>query len=102
MKSDFLTTSYLLNLHGNMVLYYHQGQLHDDTIVAVKRLKHYRLTNKGREHFSREVEMMSKLMHANLAKLLCYCQEADEWILVYEWMERQSLNLYIFGTSSNA
>ncbi|KAF7011404.1 hypothetical protein CFC21_025716 [Triticum aestivum] len=75
----------------------YKGQLHDDTIVAVKRLKHYRLTNKGREHFSREVEMMSKLMHANLAKLLCYCQEADEWILVYEWMERQSLNLYIFG-----
>ncbi|KAF7019323.1 hypothetical protein CFC21_032514 [Triticum aestivum] len=49
------------------------------------------------QHFSREVEVMSTPTHVNLAKLLYYCRDGEEWILVYEWMEKKSLNLYIFG-----
>ncbi|KAF7011972.1 hypothetical protein CFC21_026217 [Triticum aestivum] len=80
---------------GFSVVY--KGQLPGGTMVAVKRLKQSLLTDKGRQHFSREVEVMSTLTHVNLAKLLYYCREGDEWILVYEWMEKKSLNLYIFG-----
>jgi serine/threonine protein kinase len=46
----------------------------------------------------REVEVMSKLRHGNLLQLLFYCQERKERILVYEFMQNNSLNLYIFGT----
>ncbi|XBI59741.1 hypothetical protein VPH35_040757 [Triticum aestivum] len=60
-------------------------------------LKQSLLTDKGRQHFSREVEVMSTPTHVNLAKLLYYCRDGEEWILVYEWMEKKSLNLYIFG-----
>ncbi|XP_037482510.1 receptor-like serine/threonine-protein kinase SD1-8, partial [Triticum dicoccoides] len=81
---------------GFSVVY--KGQLPGGTMVAVKRLKQSLLTDKGKQHFSREVEVMSTLTHVNLAKLLYYCREGDEWILVYEWMEKKSLNLYIFGT----
>ncbi|KAF7004590.1 hypothetical protein CFC21_019800 [Triticum aestivum] len=86
----------------------YKGKLRDGTDlavdVAVKRLKRTRLTDKGREDFLREVEVMSTLTHVNLAELLYYCQdqEEDEWILVYEWMEKKSLNRYIFGTHCNA
>ena len=81
----------------------YKGELRDGTDravdVAVKRLKRARLTDKGRGDFLREVEVMSTLRHVNLAELLYYCQdqEEDEWILVYEWMEKKSLNRYIFG-----
>lgn len=75
----------------------YKGLLPGGTMVAVKRLKKSRLTDKGKADFSREVEVMSTLMHVNLAKLLYYCREEDEWILVYELMEKRSLNLYIFG-----
>ncbi|KAI5010018.1 hypothetical protein ZWY2020_012155 [Hordeum vulgare] len=80
---------------GFSVVY--KGQLPGGTVVAVKRLKQSRLTDKGRQHFSREVEVMSTLTHVNLARLLYYCREGEEWILVYEWMEKKSLNLYVFG-----
>ncbi|KAF7018705.1 hypothetical protein CFC21_031961 [Triticum aestivum] len=80
---------------GYSVVY--RGQLRDGTMVAVKRLKKFYLTDKGKEDFSREVGVMSTLRHVNLAKLLYYCREEDEWILVYELMENRSLNLYIFG-----
>lgn len=46
----------------------------------------------------REVEVMSELKHENLARLLAYCKDGNERILVYEYMENRSLNLYIFGT----
>jgi len=46
----------------------------------------------------REVKVMSELKHDNLAQLLAYCKDGNERILVYEYMENRSLNLYIFGT----
>lgn len=78
-------------------MYNHQGQLPDGRKVAVKKLIECRLTNKGKD-FTREVQVMSKLMHPTLVELLFYCQEGGEWILVYEYMQKKSLDLYIFGT----
>jgi hypothetical protein len=36
--------------------------------------------------------------HRNVLRLLAYCDEASERILVYEYMHRRSLDSYIFGT----
>jgi serine/threonine protein kinase len=85
-------------LHGNLCLYNHQGHLQDGKEVAVKRLIPHFLGDKSGEAFMREVEVMSKLRHGNLLQLLFYCQERNERILVYEFMQNNSLNLYIFGT----
>lgn len=50
-------------------------------------------------YFTREMQLMSGLkQHRNVLRLLAYCDEASERILVYEYMHRRSLDSYIFGT----
>jgi serine/threonine protein kinase len=46
----------------------------------------------------REVAVMSKLRHDNLVRLLAFSDQANERVMVYEYMQNRSLNLYIFGT----
>jgi serine/threonine protein kinase len=82
-----------------MLLYNHQANLRNGTEVAIKRLNKDCLNEKAKEDFLREVEVMSRFEHVNLVKLLYRCQEAHEWILVYEFMQNRSLDLHIFGTS---
>lgn len=79
-------------------MYNQQGNLPDGRKVAVKKLTQTSMTDEGTETFMREVEVMSKLKHENLAQLLAYCKDGNERILVYEFMKNRSLNLYIFGT----
>lgn len=43
---------------------------------------------------------MSKLRHDNLVRLLAFCDQGNERLLVYEYMQNRSLNLYIFGKLS--
>jgi serine/threonine protein kinase len=50
-------------------------------------------------YFTREMQLMSGLQqHRNVLRLLAYCDEANERILVYEYMHRRSLDAYKFGT----
>jgi serine/threonine protein kinase len=70
-------------------------------MIAVKRLKQSALTRKGEKDFAREVEVMAGLRHGNLLRLLAYCNQGKERILVYEYMQNKSLNIYIFGTPSS-
>ncbi|GJN01632.1 hypothetical protein PR202_ga18911 [Eleusine coracana subsp. coracana] len=69
--------------------------------IAVKRLKSKRgsLPPAGIvDYFTREVELMSGLQnHENVLKFLAYCKKGNERILVYEYMHRKSLDVYIFG-----
>ncbi|OEL25485.1 G-type lectin S-receptor-like serine/threonine-protein kinase [Dichanthelium oligosanthes] len=60
------------------------GTLPNGTKVAVKKLTQSSATNEGSEVFMREVEVMSKIRHENLARLLAYCKDGNERILVYE------------------
>jgi serine/threonine protein kinase len=82
----------------DIIVQSHQGNLPDGRKVAVKKLTQSSATDDGSEIFMREVKLMSDLKHENLAQLLFYCKEGNERILVYEYMENRSLNLYIFGT----
>ncbi|OEL26180.1 G-type lectin S-receptor-like serine/threonine-protein kinase [Dichanthelium oligosanthes] len=66
--------------------------------VAVKRLKLSSLPNRVLDDFTREVAVMSKLLHDNLVQLLAFRDQGNERLLVYEYMHNRSLNLYIFGT----
>ena len=51
-------------------------------------------------YFTREKQVMSGLQqHQNVVRLLAYCEEGGERILVYDYMHRRSLDAYIFGTN---
>ncbi|GBG86506.1 hypothetical protein CBR_g41499 [Chara braunii] len=56
---------------------------------AVKRAK--RQSEQGNAQFLAEVELLSQVHHKNLVKLLGYCNEAGEKILVYEYMAKGTL-----------
>lgn len=72
-----------------------QGQLPDGTVIAVKQLS--AISRQGNREFLNEIGMISCLQHPNLVKLYGCCIEADQLILVYEYMENNSLARALFG-----
>ena len=72
-----------------------QGQLSDGTWVAVKQLSSK--SRQGNREFLNEIGMISCLQHPNLVKLHGCCIEGDQLILVYEYMENNSLARALFG-----
>ncbi|KAG2330630.1 hypothetical protein Bca52824_001810 [Brassica carinata] len=63
--------------------------------IAVKRLA--RGSGQGDLEFRNEVLLLTRLQHRNLVKLLGYCNEGGEEILVYELVSNSSLDHFIFG-----
>ncbi|KAK6152069.1 hypothetical protein DH2020_014704 [Rehmannia glutinosa] len=48
------------------------------------------------EEWSKELNYLSQLRHPNVVKLVGYCSEEDNMILVYEFLPRGSLDNYLF------
>ncbi|KAE9605499.1 hypothetical protein Lal_00025591 [Lupinus albus] len=65
--------------------------------VAVKTLNHDGL--QGHKEWLAEVNFLGDLVHPNLVKLIGYCIEADQRLLVYEFMPRGSLENHLFRRS---
>ncbi|KAA8532066.1 hypothetical protein F0562_006792 [Nyssa sinensis] len=67
-------------------------------IVAIKKLNPESM--QGFEEWQSEVKFLGRLSHPNLVKLLGYCCEDEELLLVYEFMQRGSLENHLFRRSS--
>ncbi|XP_044504416.1 serine/threonine-protein kinase PBL34-like isoform X2 [Mangifera indica] len=66
--------------------------------VAVKTLNHDGL--QGHKEWLAEVNFLGNLLNPNLVKLVGYCIEDDQRLLVYEFMPRGSLENHLFRKGS--
>lgn len=69
-----------------------------DQVVAVKQLDRNGL--QGSREFFAEILMLSMVQHPNLVKLIGYCAEGHERVLVYEYMPNGSLENHLLDLPS--
>ncbi|CAM8959455.1 unnamed protein product [Rhodiola kirilowii] len=72
----------------------YKGILHDKE-VAVKRIS--KDSRQGKQEFLSEITIIGNLHHRNLVKLVGWCYENNELILVYEFMPNGSLDKLVLG-----
>ncbi|KAF2912052.1 hypothetical protein DAI22_11g226900 [Oryza sativa Japonica Group] len=73
----------------------YQGRLNEGLEVAVKRASY---VDKIPFHqLENELDLIPKLQHTNIVKLLGYCTRKRERILVFEYMPNRSLDSFITG-----
>ncbi|KAB5534228.1 hypothetical protein DKX38_017314 [Salix brachista] len=77
-----------------------EGELADGTIIAVKQLSSK--SRQGNREFVNEIGMISCLQHPNLVNLYGCCIEGDQLLVVYEYMENNSLARALFGSETSA
>lgn len=67
--------------------------------MAVKQLSAE--SRQGKREFINEVAVISEVKHRNLVKLYGCCLEADDRLLVYEYLENNSLEKALFGNNKH-
>ncbi|KAF5202780.1 kinase [Thalictrum thalictroides] len=69
-------------------------------MVAVKKANSESM--QGLEEWQSEVDFLGRLFHPNLVKLIGYCWEEKEFLLVYEFMQKGSLENHLFRRGGSA
>ncbi|KAK4743652.1 hypothetical protein SAY87_009964 [Trapa incisa] len=94
LSTDRFSSENVLGEGGYGVVY--KGTLINGTEVAVKRL----LNNLGQaeKEFRVEVETIGHARHKNLVRLLGYCIEGTQRMLVYEYVNNGNLEQWLHGS----
>ncbi|TMW83570.1 hypothetical protein EJD97_001323 [Solanum chilense] len=74
----------------------YRGVLRDGTKVALKR--HNRDSLQSIEEFETEIEILSFCSHPHLVSLIGFCDERNEMILIYDYMENGNLKSHLYGS----
>lgn len=73
----------------------YKGELPDKSLIAVKKITHIGI--QGKREFCTEIAVIGKIHHVNLVRLRGYCAQGSSRMLVYEYMNRGSLDRPLFG-----
>ncbi|ESW09375.1 hypothetical protein PHAVU_009G122600 [Phaseolus vulgaris] len=73
----------------------YKGVLPDKSAVAVKKIVNIGI--QGKKDFCTEIAVIGNIHHVNLVKLKGFCAQGRHRLLVYEYMNRGSLDRNLFG-----
>nr|XP_010910727.3 probable LRR receptor-like serine/threonine-protein kinase At1g53440 [Elaeis guineensis] len=73
----------------------YKGVVPDGSVIAVKQLSSK--SKQGNREFLNEIAVISAVQHPNLVKLYGCCIEGNQLLLIYEYMENNSLARALFG-----
>jgi serine/threonine protein kinase len=76
----------------------YRGVLEDKRVVAVKELTNFSHSD---EELWAEMSIIGRINHINLVRMWGFCSEGQHKLLVYEYVENESLDRYLFGNVSS-
>ncbi|CAH8328283.1 unnamed protein product [Eruca vesicaria subsp. sativa] len=75
----------------------YKASLDNHTLVAVKKIEN--VSQEAKREFQNEVDLLSKIHHPNIISFLGYTSEIGSSFIVYELMEKGSLDAQLHGPS---